>query len=112
MNKLFFLRLLNYSINLFPRGIHHAVSTEIFPTLSRNKYGTGAVSIQAGSALLAKDGICFIGDLSSHKKDKLEQLQSGKQYFSQIIFHLYNLSLINAKELLDSITLLAVEKLY
>ncbi|XP_042828791.1 minichromosome maintenance domain-containing protein 2 isoform X3 [Panthera tigris] len=44
--------------------------------VDRNKYGTGAVSIQAGSALLAKGGICFIGDLASHKKDKLEQLQS------------------------------------
>ncbi|XP_022268067.1 minichromosome maintenance domain-containing protein 2 isoform X3 [Canis lupus baileyi] len=44
--------------------------------IDRNKYGTGAVSIQAGSALLAKGGICFIGDLASHKKDKLEQLQS------------------------------------
>ncbi|XP_021544147.1 minichromosome maintenance domain-containing protein 2 [Neomonachus schauinslandi] len=69
-------RLLNFSINLVPRGIRHPVSTEIFPTLSRNKYGTGAVSIQAGSALLAKGGICFMGDLASHKKDKLEQLQS------------------------------------
>uniref|UniRef100_A0A7N9IBD3 Minichromosome maintenance domain-containing protein 2 n=1 Tax=Macaca fascicularis TaxID=9541 RepID=A0A7N9IBD3_MACFA len=69
-------RLLNFSINLVPRGIRHLVSAEIFPTLSRNKYGTGAVSIQAGSALLAKGGICFIGDLASHKKDKLEQLQS------------------------------------
>ncbi|XP_063113468.1 minichromosome maintenance domain-containing protein 2 isoform X1 [Cavia porcellus] len=69
-------RLLNFSINLVPHGIHHPVSTEIFPTLSTNKYGTGAVSIQAGSALLAKGGICFIGDLCSHKKDKLEQLQS------------------------------------
>ncbi|KAF6100152.1 minichromosome maintenance domain containing 2 [Phyllostomus discolor] len=44
--------------------------------VDRNNYGTGAVSIQAGSALLAKGGICFIGDLASHKKDKLEQLQS------------------------------------
>ncbi|XP_036120156.1 minichromosome maintenance domain-containing protein 2 isoform X2 [Molossus molossus] len=69
-------RLLNYSVNLVPRGIRHPVSTEIFPTLSRNNYGTGAVSIQAGSALLAKGGICFIGDLASYKKDKLEQLQS------------------------------------
>ena len=86
MNNLFFPRLLNFSINLVPRGIRHPVSTEIFPTLSRNNYGTGAVSIQAGSALLAKGGICFIGDLASHKKDKLEQLQSGKQYIFQINF--------------------------
>ncbi|XP_004697589.1 minichromosome maintenance domain-containing protein 2 [Echinops telfairi] len=69
-------RLLKFSINLVPRGIHHPVSSEIFPTLSRNKYGTGGVSIQAGSALLAKGAICYIGDLSLHKKDKLEQLQS------------------------------------
>ncbi|KAM5281482.1 minichromosome maintenance domain-containing protein 2 [Ctenodactylus gundi] len=69
-------RLVNFSINLVSRGIHHPVCTEIFPTLFRNKYGTGAVSIQAGSSLLAKGGICFIGDLASHKKDKLEQLQS------------------------------------
>ncbi|XP_039697723.1 minichromosome maintenance domain-containing protein 2 isoform X5 [Pteropus medius] len=69
-------RLLNFSINLVPRGIRHPVSAEIFPTVSRNKYGTGAVSVQAGSALLAKGSICFIGDLASHKKDKLEQLQS------------------------------------
>ncbi|XP_054548188.1 minichromosome maintenance domain-containing protein 2 isoform X2 [Talpa occidentalis] len=44
--------------------------------VERNKYGTGTGSIQAGSALLAKGGICFIGDLTSHKKDKLDQLQS------------------------------------
>ncbi|XP_010609765.1 minichromosome maintenance domain-containing protein 2 [Fukomys damarensis] len=75
-DTLFVERLLNFSISLVSRGIHHPVSTEIFPNLSRNKYGTGAVSIQAGSALLAKGGICFIGDLCSHKKDKLEQLQS------------------------------------
>lgn len=27
--------------------------------------------------MLAKGGICYIGDLSSYKKDKLELLQSG-----------------------------------
>ncbi|KAM6215591.1 minichromosome maintenance domain-containing protein 2 [Rhynchocyon petersi] len=69
-------RLLEFSITLIPRGIHHPISSEVFPTLSRNNHGTGAVSIQGGSALLAKGGICFIGDLSLHKKDKLEQLQS------------------------------------
>ena len=99
---MFSLRLLNFSINLVPRGIRHPVSTEIFPTLSRNKYGTGAVSIQAGSALLAKGGICFIGDLASHKKDKLEQLQSGKQYFFKLIFTCLTYSLISVKGLLNN----------
>ncbi|XP_026642604.1 minichromosome maintenance domain-containing protein 2 [Microtus ochrogaster] len=79
-------RLLNYSMNLVSRGIRHPVSTEVFPTVSRNKYGTGAVSIQAGSALLAKGGVCFIGDLTSHKKDKLEQLQSVLESRSITVF--------------------------
>ncbi|XP_075827463.1 minichromosome maintenance domain-containing protein 2 [Microtus pennsylvanicus] len=79
-------RLLNYSMNLVSRGIRHPVSTEVFPTVSRNKYGTGAVSIQAGSALLAKGGVCFIGDLTSHKKDKLEQLQSALESRSTTVF--------------------------
>ncbi|XP_041523741.1 minichromosome maintenance domain-containing protein 2 [Microtus oregoni] len=79
-------RLLNYSMNLVSRGIRHPVSTEVFPTVSRNKYGTGAVSIQAGSALLAKGGVCFIGDLTSHKKDKLEQLQSVLESRSTTVF--------------------------
>ncbi|XP_021500118.1 minichromosome maintenance domain-containing protein 2 [Meriones unguiculatus] len=79
-------RLLNFSMNLVSRGIHHPVSTEVFPTVSGNKYGTGAVSVQAGSALLAKGGVCFIGDLTSHKKDKLEQLQSVLESRSISVF--------------------------
>ncbi|XP_051021943.1 minichromosome maintenance domain-containing protein 2 [Acomys russatus] len=79
-------RLLNFSLNLVSRGIRHPVSTEVFPTVSRNKYGTGAVSVQAGSALLSKGGICFIGDLTSHKKDKLEQLQSVLESRSISVF--------------------------
>ncbi|GAB1284789.1 Minichromosome maintenance domain-containing protein 2 [Apodemus speciosus] len=79
-------RLLNFSMNLVSRGIHHPVCTDIFPTVSRNKSGSGAVSIQAGSALLAKGGICFIGDLTSHKKDKLEQLQSALESRSVTLF--------------------------
>ncbi|XP_038622560.1 minichromosome maintenance domain-containing protein 2 isoform X3 [Tachyglossus aculeatus] len=69
-------RLLNFSVCLVPRGIRHPAGSEIFPTVSKDKYGTGAANIQACSVLLAKDGICFIGDLPSYKKDKLELLQS------------------------------------
>lgn len=69
---------MNYSVGLIPRGIRHIPSGAIFPTISKEKHGTGTASIQANSALLAKGGICFIGELSSHKKDKLEQLQSGR----------------------------------
>ncbi|XP_032036564.1 minichromosome maintenance domain-containing protein 2 [Aythya fuligula] len=69
-------RLLNYSICLLPRGIRHPSSSDIFPSVSKDKHGTGSASIQAGSVLLAKGGICYIGDLSTYKKDKLELLQS------------------------------------
>ncbi|XP_001511732.2 minichromosome maintenance domain-containing protein 2 isoform X1 [Ornithorhynchus anatinus] len=69
-------RLLNFGVCLVPRGIRHPAGSEIFPTVSKDKYGTGAANIQACSALLAKGGVCFIGDLSSYKKDKLDLLQS------------------------------------
>uniref|UniRef100_A0A8C2TL18 Minichromosome maintenance domain-containing protein 2 n=1 Tax=Coturnix japonica TaxID=93934 RepID=A0A8C2TL18_COTJA len=69
-------RLLNYSLCLLPRGIRHPASSDIFPSVSKDKHGTGSASIQACSALLAQGGICYIGDLSSYKKDKLELLQS------------------------------------
>lgn len=68
-------RLLNYSLCLLPRGIRHPPSSDIFPSVSKDKHGSA--SIQACSAVLAKGGICYIGDLSSYKKDKLELLQSG-----------------------------------
>ncbi|XP_063155425.1 minichromosome maintenance domain-containing protein 2 [Candoia aspera] len=69
-------RIMNYSVCFVPRGIRHFPSGEVFLTVSKDKHGTGTASIQAGSALMAKGGICFIGELTSHKKDKLEQLQA------------------------------------
>ncbi|XP_039191231.1 minichromosome maintenance domain-containing protein 2 [Crotalus tigris] len=69
-------RIMNYSICLVPRGIRHFPSGEVFPTVSKDKHGTGTAIIQAGSALMAKNGICFIGELTSYKKEKLEQLQT------------------------------------
>ncbi|XP_053251958.1 minichromosome maintenance domain-containing protein 2 isoform X3 [Podarcis raffonei] len=79
-------RVMNYSISLVPRGIRHIPSGEVFPTVSKDKHGTGTASIQANSALLAKGGVCFIGELSSHRKDKLEQLQSVLEGRTTTIF--------------------------
>ncbi|KYO26008.1 MCM domain-containing protein 2 isoform C [Alligator mississippiensis] len=79
-------RLLNYSICLVPRGIRHPPSSNIFPTVCKDKHGTGTASIQACSALLAKGGVCFIGELSSYKKDKLELLQSVLESRTSTIF--------------------------
>ncbi|XP_030046022.1 minichromosome maintenance domain-containing protein 2 [Microcaecilia unicolor] len=69
-------RLLSYSVCLVPRGIRHLTFSELFAIVTKDEHGTGTASIQAGSALLAKGGICFIGELSSYKKDKLDLLQS------------------------------------
>ncbi|XP_077208376.1 minichromosome maintenance domain-containing protein 2 isoform X6 [Paroedura picta] len=79
-------RLMNYSVCLVARGIKHIPSGEVFPTVSKDKHGTGIASIQAGSALLAKGGICFIGELSLYKKDKLEQLQSVLESRTATVF--------------------------
>ncbi|XP_048364315.1 minichromosome maintenance domain-containing protein 2 [Sphaerodactylus townsendi] len=79
-------RLLNYSVCLVERGIKHIPSGKVFPTVAKDKHGTGIASIQAGSALLAKGGICFIGELSSYKKDKLEQLQSVLESRTATVF--------------------------
>ncbi|XP_064507595.1 minichromosome maintenance domain-containing protein 2 isoform X2 [Pseudopipra pipra] len=79
-------RLLNYSLCLLPRGIRHPPSSEIFPSVSKDKHGTGSASIQACSAVLAKGGVCYIGDLSSYKKDKLELLQSVLESRTTTVF--------------------------
>ncbi|XP_071593775.1 minichromosome maintenance domain-containing protein 2 isoform X4 [Heliangelus exortis] len=79
-------RLLNYSLCLLPRGIRHPPSGEMFPSVSKDKHGTGSACIHACSALLAKGGICYIGDLSSYKKDKLEHLQSVLESRTTTVF--------------------------
>ncbi|KFP91027.1 PREDICTED: MCM domain-containing protein 2 [Apaloderma vittatum] len=79
-------RLLNYSICLLPRGVRHPPTNEIFPSVSKDKHGSGSASIQACSAVLAKGGICYIGDLSSYKKDKLELLQSVLESRTTTVF--------------------------
>uniref|UniRef100_K7G5X9 Minichromosome maintenance domain-containing protein 2 n=1 Tax=Pelodiscus sinensis TaxID=13735 RepID=K7G5X9_PELSI len=75
-----------YIVCLVARGIQHPRSSDIFPIVSKDKHGTGTASIQASSAVLAKGGICFIGDLLSHKKDKLELLQSVLESRTTTVF--------------------------
>ncbi|XP_053571867.1 minichromosome maintenance domain-containing protein 2 [Bombina bombina] len=69
-------RLMTYSIGLVPRGVRHFSSNDIFTTVTKDERGTGTASIQACSALMAKGGICLLGDLSLHKKEKFDHLQS------------------------------------
>ncbi|KAJ7411975.1 MCM domain-containing protein 2 [Willisornis vidua] len=67
-------------------SIRHPPSSEIFPSVSKDKHGTGSASIHACSTVLAKGGICYIGDLSSYKKDKLELLQSVLESRTTTVF--------------------------
>ncbi|KAG8441975.1 hypothetical protein GDO86_010957 [Hymenochirus boettgeri] len=79
-------RLMSYSICLIPRGVRHFTSSDIFPTVSKDERGIGTASVQACSALMAKGGICLTGDLSFHKKDKLDQYQSVLESRSTTVF--------------------------
>ncbi|RXM98307.1 MCM domain-containing protein 2 [Acipenser ruthenus] len=79
-------RLLMYSLGIVARGTRHLASGEIFATVSKDEHGTGTANIQAGSALLATGGICFVGDLSSYKKDKLDLLHSVLETRTAIVF--------------------------
>uniref|UniRef100_A0A672THC7 Minichromosome maintenance domain-containing protein 2 n=1 Tax=Strigops habroptila TaxID=2489341 RepID=A0A672THC7_STRHB len=79
-------RLLNYSLCLLPRGIRHPPYSDIFPSVSKDKHGTGSASIQACSAVLAKGGICYIGGLASYKRDKLELLHSVLESRATTVF--------------------------
>ncbi|XP_067836374.1 minichromosome maintenance domain-containing protein 2 [Heptranchias perlo] len=79
-------RLLTYSLSLVPCGVRHLPSYEIFATVSKDEHGTGTAKVQAGSALLAKGGICYIGELFSHKKDKLKLLQTVLETRSTTVF--------------------------
>ncbi|KAG2458169.1 MCMD2 protein, partial [Polypterus senegalus] len=69
-----------YCLDFVPYGIKHLISGEIFARVSKDEHGIGTASIEAGSALLASDGICFLGDLSLYKKDKLELLCSAEAH--------------------------------
>ncbi|XP_029955599.1 minichromosome maintenance domain-containing protein 2 [Salarias fasciatus] len=69
-------RLMTYSLSLACCGVKHQASAEMFASLSHDEHGAGTASIHAGSALLATEGICMLGELNRYKKDKLETLQS------------------------------------
>uniref|UniRef100_A0A8C7D556 Minichromosome maintenance domain-containing protein 2 n=1 Tax=Oncorhynchus kisutch TaxID=8019 RepID=A0A8C7D556_ONCKI len=70
-------RLMTYSLGLAGRGVRHPATGEMFASLSRDEHGAGTANIHAGSALLATGGVCMLGDLGHHRKDKMDALQSA-----------------------------------
>ncbi|XP_063781083.1 minichromosome maintenance domain-containing protein 2 isoform X4 [Pseudophryne corroboree] len=79
-------RLLRYSICLVPRGVNHAQCNDVFATVTKDELGTGTAVIHAGSALMAKGGVCLIGDINLHKKDKLDHLLSVLESRNTTVF--------------------------
>ncbi|XP_072010762.1 minichromosome maintenance domain-containing protein 2 isoform X2 [Engystomops pustulosus] len=69
-------RLMRYSICLVPRGVSHTHFNDMFATVTKDEFGAGTAIIHAGSALMAKGGVCFIGDINIYKKEKLDVLLS------------------------------------
>uniref|UniRef100_S4REU4 Uncharacterized protein n=1 Tax=Petromyzon marinus TaxID=7757 RepID=S4REU4_PETMA len=70
-------RLLSYAAGLVERGVQCPPSGELLASVSRDEHGTATASIHAGHVLLAKGGICCIGETSSYKKEKLQALQNA-----------------------------------
>ncbi|XP_068090909.1 minichromosome maintenance domain-containing protein 2 isoform X2 [Hyperolius riggenbachi] len=79
-------RLMSYSVCLLPRGVRHTPFNDLFATVTKEEHGTGTAIIHAGSALMAKGGVCFTGDINSHKKDKLDHLMSALESRNTAVF--------------------------
>ncbi|XP_056378052.1 minichromosome maintenance domain-containing protein 2 isoform X2 [Hyla sarda] len=79
-------RLMRYSICLVPRGVCHTHFNDVLATVTKDELGTGTAIIHAGSALMAKGGVCFIGDINSHKKEKLDLLLSVLENRNTTVF--------------------------
>ncbi|XP_073532840.1 minichromosome maintenance domain-containing protein 2 [Phyllobates terribilis] len=79
-------RLMRYSICLIPRGVHHTHFNDLFATVTKDELGTGTAIIHAGSALVAKGGVCFIGDINTYKKEKLDLLLSVLESRNMTLF--------------------------
>ncbi|XP_006824403.2 minichromosome maintenance domain-containing protein 2-like, partial [Saccoglossus kowalevskii] len=67
-------RLLTFGASFCKRNIQHSASTSLFTSVTKDNHGTGACTIDGGSLLLAKNGICSLGDLSHYRKDTREKL--------------------------------------
>ncbi|XP_077126720.1 minichromosome maintenance domain-containing protein 2 [Ranitomeya variabilis] len=79
-------RLMRYSICLIPRGVHHTHFNDLFATVTKDELGTGTAIIHAGSALMAKGGVCYIGDINTYKKEKLDLLLSVLESRNMTLF--------------------------
>ncbi|KAG9478874.1 hypothetical protein GDO78_012504, partial [Eleutherodactylus coqui] len=79
-------RLMKYGISLIPRGVCHTHFNDIFATVTKDELGTGTAIIHAGSALMAKGGVCYIGDINMYKKEKLDPLLSVLESRNTTVF--------------------------
>ena len=72
-------KLLQYGLSFLdqPKPIIHAESSSLGSTLVKMK--KEGRKVYAGDLLLAKDTVCYLGELAKYKKDSLENLKSGSE---------------------------------
>ncbi|XP_070552416.1 minichromosome maintenance domain-containing protein 2-like [Ptychodera flava] len=67
-------RLLMHGASFASCHLHHTGNDSLFATVTKNTTGTGACTIDGGSLMLCRDGICTLGDLTYYKKDCRDSL--------------------------------------
>ena len=70
-------KLLHYGLSFLdqPKPIIHAESSSLVSTIVKKE----GRKVYAGDLILAKDTVCYLGELAKYKKDSLENLKSGTE---------------------------------
>lgn len=69
-------QILLYSLRFCPRAIRHTANNYLTGKVTADSYCSAPYFVEAGSLLLASDGVCYLGDVSQHKKNTTERLRS------------------------------------
>ncbi|KAJ7363409.1 Minichromosome maintenance domain-containing protein 2 [Desmophyllum pertusum] len=70
-------RLLLYGASFAKRMLVYSPISELFPSCSRDPFGSGTCMVSAGCISLATDGICVIPNATVLKKDQKDKLQNA-----------------------------------
>ncbi|XP_063413439.1 minichromosome maintenance domain-containing protein 2-like isoform X1 [Mytilus trossulus] len=70
-------RLLMYGKQFAVKTCNHTSTNHMSGKVTCDKYESSPYFIEAGSFHLAKNGVCYIGDIERYKKSTKEQIQSG-----------------------------------
>lgn len=70
-------RLLLYGASFAKRMLVYSSISELFPSFSRDPFGSDTCMVNAGCIAVATDGICMIPNVAVLKKDQKEKLQNA-----------------------------------